>query len=87
MHEGEPYGHLRLKGNDVPIPALARMVGSQVKKVTRLLAELETAGVFSRTQEGTIYSRRMVRDHALRLKRAQYGPLSANNPAVPRKKR
>ena len=87
MHEAEPYGHLRLNGKDIGPPALARMVGSALKETEHLLNELEDAGVFSRTEQGTIFSRRMVRDQILREKRGQYGHLSARNPSVPRKKR
>ena len=86
MHEAEPYGHLRLNGKDIGQPALARMVGSALKETEHLLNELEDAGVFSRTEQGTIFSRRMVRDQILREKRGQYGHLSASNPSVPRKK-
>lgn len=86
MHEAEPYGHLRLNGKDIGPPALARMVGSALKETEHLLNELEDAGVFSRTEQGTIFSRRMVRDQILREKRGQYGHLSASNPSVPRKK-
>jgi len=66
MHQGDPYGHLALA---VPsrntsrkiLPAtLARIVGSSEKEVVALLAELEDAGVFSRTAFGHIYSRQMV---------------------------
>lgn len=86
MHEADPYGYLTLNGRDVGLEALARMVGSPLKEVRQYLGELEAAGVFSRTETGTIYSRRMVRDEALRLKRGQYGHLALQNPAVPRKK-
>jgi hypothetical protein len=86
MHEAEPYGHLRLNRKDIEPAVLARMVGSALKETEQLLHELEDAGVFSRTEDGTIFSRRMVRDQELRERRAQYGPLSATNPAVPRKK-
>ena len=86
MHEAEPYGHLRLKGRDIGPEILARMVGTSTKMVSRLLAELEIAGVFSRTEQGTVYSRRMVKDQDLRLKRGQFGHLSQNHPHVPRKK-
>lgn len=86
MHEAEPYGHLRLQGRDLSPEILARMVGSSLKVVRRLLAELETAGVFSRTDQGGLYSRRMVRDHELREKRGQYGHLSQNHPLVPKKR-
>ena len=62
------------------------MVGSSTPKVKQHLAELEDAGVFSRTEVGTIFSRRMVRDQQIREKRAQYGYLSAKHPSVPKKK-
>lgn len=65
MHdEGEPYGHLRINGTDPDIARLGRMLGGSVREIEKLLAELEMAGVPSRTPEGTIYSRRMVRDKA-----------------------
>ena len=86
MHEAEPYGHLRVNGQDLRPAALARMVGSHLRGVERLLAELEQGGVFSRTEQGTIFSRRMVRDQELHQMRARYGHLSVNHPDVPRKK-
>lgn len=86
MHEAEPYGHLRLNGHDISIETLARMIGSHAKELKGYLLELETSGVFSRTESGTIYSRRMVRDHDLRIRRGASGHLSLENPAVPRKK-
>lgn len=86
MHESEPYGHLRLNGRDIEPEALARMVGTSVDDLDRLLKELEATGVFSRTETGTIFSRRMVRDEHLRIIRGEGGHLSAQNPAVPRKK-
>lgn len=86
MHEAEPYGHLRLNDKDIAPAGLSRMVGTALKATNILLHELEAAGVFSRTDQGTIFSRRMVRDQALRVKRGQYGHLSAGHPAVPQKK-
>lgn len=86
MHQAEPYGHLKVGHKDILVGVLARMVGSDVRTVERLLLELEEAGVFSRTESGTIYSRRMVRDHEIRMKRAQGGAQSAKNPNVPRLK-
>lgn len=86
MHEAEPYGHLLLNGRLVDTMTLARMVGSDVRTVRRLCSELEAAGVFSKTEPGTIFSRRMVRDHQLRERRAQYGYLSEKHPDVPKRK-
>lgn len=86
MHEGDPYGHLRTGKRDTTVEILARMVGSPVGTVRKLLAELEDAGVFSRNDDGVIFSRRMVRDERLRNVRAAGGALSLKNPNVPRKK-
>lgn len=63
MHRSERYGQL-LIGGQVPTDAqLAIQVGASPPEVTALVAELEAAGVFSRTAGGAIYSRRMTRDH------------------------
>lgn len=83
-HQGEPYGHLRRNGRDISVPELARMVGDSSRAVARLLRELEENNVFSRTTSGTIYSRRQVRDEALRERRAAGGPLSLDHPNVPK---
>lgn len=73
MHQGEPYGHLRKGGRDITPQELARMVGAGRTLVARLLSALEERHVFSRTDEGTIFSRRMVRDEKLRAVRAEGG--------------
>lgn len=62
MHGAEPYGHLTVNGSMPSAKRLAIMVGSTEREVERLLIELAEAGVFSRAPDGTIYSRRMVRD-------------------------
>lgn len=61
-HEAEPYGHVLVNGKAPLVGDIARIAGATVKDVKRLLAELEGAGVFSRTSANVIYSRRMVRD-------------------------
>ena len=64
MHEADPYGHL-LINSIAPTPeSLAKIFGNSQKETRNLLSELENAGVFSRTNDGIIYSRRMVRDHS-----------------------
>lgn len=78
MHQGEPYGHLTVKGVVVQTPMLARMVGCSLREATNWLRELESAKVFSRTDSGEIYSRRMVKDESLRSRRAEYGKLGGN---------
>jgi hypothetical protein len=63
MWDGSPRGYLKT-GRRLDDPAtLSRMVGADSpEQVARLLVELETACVFSRDDEGTIFSRRMVRE-------------------------
>lgn len=78
MHEATPYGHLLLAGKPPSSDALARSIGATAKELAKSLAELEAAGVFSRTAEGVIYSRRMVRDEAVRLARAEGGKAGGN---------
>ena len=54
------------------------MTGCSLEQVSRLLRELEDSGVFSRTEHGTIYSRRMVKDEATRRAKAAAGKLGGN---------
>jgi hypothetical protein len=62
-HNARRYGHLEADGKAIPDEQLSRRCGcSSVDEYRSLLAELFAAGVPSRTSEGIIYSRRMVRD-------------------------
>jgi hypothetical protein len=63
MHNAEQYGHLLLNGRPVTDAQLAMLAGTTPDQIPVLLGELEAAAVFSRTQKGVIYSRRMTRDH------------------------
>src|SRR5258706_11477029 len=64
MHEAEPYGELRLNGRPLKPDGIASLLGDRVSDVKRWLFELEAAGVFSRKEDDTIFSRRMQRDRA-----------------------
>ena len=86
MHDGTPYGHLKVGEKTITPPVLARMVGAECKEVNRLLKELEQTGVLSKTKAGVIYSRRMVRDEEIRKKRAEGGEKSVDHPNVPKPK-
>lgn len=86
MHEGLPYGHLTVGGEAVTDLQLARMVGETPARVRKLLKELEAHGVFSRTDSGVMFSRRMVRDEHHRNVRAAGGVKSLQHPNVPRPK-
>ncbi|MFC3706057.1 hypothetical protein ACFOOL_14990 [Devosia honganensis] len=61
MHEATPYGHLLVSGLAPTDAQLAVLVGTSPDQIPALCGELESAGVFSRTKEGVIYSRRMTR--------------------------
>lgn len=78
MHEGNPYGHLKV-GDKVILPInLARMVGETLEVVEGWLQELKHAGVYDLTSDGVIVSRRMIRDENLRKIRAAGGKLGGN---------
>ena len=64
MHEGTPVGHLTLGGKPATLRQMAANAYCSEREATKHLAELEDAGVFSRTNDGTIYCRRMVKDAA-----------------------
>lgn len=61
MHEAVPYGHLLVAGRSPTDAQLAVLVGAPSDQIPELLGELDAAGVFSRTREGVIYSRKMTR--------------------------
>jgi hypothetical protein len=85
MHEGAPYGYLKVGSKVIREVNLAVMVGVNLEVVARLLAELEECGVFSRDEDGCIFSRRMVKDENTRNARAAGGKLGGNPSLVKRK--
>lgn len=62
MHEAVPAGHLVVAGRCPTDAQLAVLAGTTPDQIPDLIGELEAAAVFSRTKEGVIYSRRMLRD-------------------------
>ena len=64
MHEAERYGFLLIAGLAPSLEELAMLIGAPAPLVRKALSELEGRGVFSRDDDGVIYSRRMVRDKA-----------------------
>lgn len=61
MHEATPYGHLLIHGQPPNEAQLASLTGIPFAELSDLVGELERMGVFSRTREGVIYSRKLVR--------------------------
>lgn len=81
MHRSERYGQLLVNGR-VPTDAqLAVQVGASPSEVTAMLAELDGAGVFSRSANRAIYSRRMTRDHK-KAKTARENGKNGGNPSL-----
>ena len=77
MHEGNPYGYLKVGDKVILASNLARMVGESLEVVQGWLDELQIAAVFD-VDNGVICSRRMIRDEELRQKRAEGGKLGGN---------
>jgi hypothetical protein len=77
MHEGNPYGYLKVGDKVIHADNLARMVGESVEVVQGWLDELQIAAVFD-VDDGVICSRRMIRDEELRQKRSEGGKLGGN---------
>lgn len=77
-HECEPYGHLTINGKAMTSAQLGRQVGLSPKEAESLMDELLDAGVARKTDDGVIYSSRMVRDERLRNIRAESGRLGGN---------
>lgn len=63
MHTMQEPGVLRVDDQPVDLAKMTRMLGAaDARTVARLVAELETNGVFSRDPDGAILSRRIRRD-------------------------
>lgn len=60
-NKGRDHGFLKIAGKPVTPYQLGRLVGATEIETLELLEELESNAVFSRTRDGTIYNRRMVR--------------------------
>jgi hypothetical protein len=83
MHEGSPYGHLKVGSKDIGKDILARITGCSVTDCEKWLSELLESGVCSKHGD-TIVCRRMLRDERVRNARAAGGGKSLDNPNVPR---
>ena len=77
MHDGNPYGYLKVGDKVIHPVNLAAMVGAELDQVTEWLKELEISGVFSRKND-CIICRRMIRDERIRESRAKGGILGGN---------
>lgn len=78
MHDAEPYGSLLVNGRRIDKKQLSGLAAITEKECIALLLELETNGVFSRDEDGTIYSRRMRRDYQKAVKDKANGTNGGN---------
>lgn len=78
MHEGVPYGHLKVNHKVILPQTLARMVGCDLQSLEGYLSELVSAGVVQTDADGCMFSKRMVKDEAVRNARASGGKSGGN---------
>lgn len=81
MNEGTPYGHLSDKKGLIGLIELSKVARIKPGQCQKFILELEENHVFSKTPGGLIFSRRMVRDESLRMKRSE-GGYSGGNPKL-----
>jgi hypothetical protein len=67
-----PYGHVVVNGQPCSVCDLATATKQRKQDVSRWIRELEKRGVFSRTEDGTIFCRRMVREAEARREKASH---------------
>jgi hypothetical protein len=70
--EATPYGHVVINGAAPSTCQLAQITGQRKQDVSRWTRELEKHGVFSRTEDGTIFCRRMVREAEAQREKASH---------------
>lgn len=78
MHEATPYGHLAIDGEAPTKRELAVLLSVSIDELTPLIEELERYKVFSRRNNGVIYSRKMVNAAQLSEKRRIAGSKGGN---------
>lgn len=81
MNSADPKGYLVVNGDKPNFTMLSTLCGAPEKEVKKHLKELENAGVFSLMDDGTIYSRRIVRDEEKSAKNRRNGS-KGGNPAL-----
>lgn len=76
--KADPYGYILVNGFPLEATGAARLAGVTEGEAQSLLQELERNGVFSRDRKGRMFSRRMVRDAAVRAKAQKNGAKGGN---------
>ena len=73
MWESTERGYLTLNMRPVSNSVITRMLGTDIVTFDRALQQLNDFNVFSRREDGAIFSRKMVRDEELRLSKSKAG--------------
>lgn len=81
MNENEPRGYLLVNGKPPTPHQLAVMTMTDPTMIEERLAELESAGVFSRDRRGVIFSRRMIRE-SRKARTARENGRKGGNPSL-----
>lgn len=82
MHKNDRRGYLQLNGSPVTPEQIARMTGCSAEQATRCIAELVSSGVASVLEDGTHYSRRMLREEQKRGLCSDAGRKGGGNPLL-----
>jgi hypothetical protein len=81
MAEATPYGHLLINGHKPTPQKLAALTLTPVAVIKKAIAELLENGVASQTDDGVLYSRRLVRDRE-RQEKARLDGVKGGNPKL-----
>lgn len=73
MWDSSERGFLTVNKKPITNFVIAKLVGVDITKMEQALEQMEQFDVFSRREDGAIYSRKMVRDEDIRAKRAAAG--------------
>ena len=71
--ESQPPGYVVINGRPPSAEELGRICGTTAQVARKLIQELAQNGVSSRTAEGVIFNRRMVRESEVSAKRSEAG--------------
>jgi hypothetical protein len=84
MHQATPYGYFLVNQKTPSRLTCSRLFGCTPDEYEGYLRELEEMGVFSKDDEGRIFSRRMIKDEYIRKVRRDAG-LKGGNPNLTHK--